>query len=320
MGLLILLAGLQLAPALARAATAPVKPPVVCRMGAFIISLSQVDTATGTFKADFWMWSVCPTPDIEPLKTVEFLNGVSTTGSLDSLIQRGDQWWATRKFTGTFRQDFSLRNYPFDEQPLAINIEEGVLDTRDLVYVADAGESGMDPAVDLPGWRLKDFRVIDGRAIHPTTFGDPSLPGGSSRYASLKLQVGVERAHFANFLKATFPLYIAALLALISLIVTDGRMSLLGATMFAVVLSFVSVERVVGPHDGVYLLDQLHFATLALIMAATALGVMSLRAIARGGDPERQRRVDLRASGGLLAGYLVLNLILIALAIADANS
>lgn len=195
-----------------------------------------------------------------------------------------------------------------------------MLDARDLVYVADAGDSGMDPAVDLPGWRLKDFRVIGGVANHPTAFGDPSLPGGGGRYASLKLQVGVERAHFANFLKATFPLYIAALLALISLVVTDGRMSLLGATMFAVVLSFVSVERMVGPHDGVYLLDQLHFATLALIMAATGWGVMSLRTIAQGGDAARQRRLDLRAAAGLLAGYLVLNLILIALAVADANS
>lgn len=316
-----LMAGLVLAAAglatggPARAATAA----HTCTIGAYIVSLSQVDTATGTFRADFWMWSVCPGPDLEPLKTMEFINGVQTTASLDSTLKRGDRWWATRKFSGVFRQDFSLRNYPFDEQPLVISIEEGVLDSRDMLYTADREESGMDPTVDLPGWRLKAFDVIGGVTEHPTTYGDPSLPGGSSRYASLTLRVGVERAHIANFIKATFPLYIAALLALVSLLVTDGRMSLLGATMFAVVLSFVSVERVVGPHDGVYLLDQLHFAALALIMSATGWGVMALRRIAQGRDPAAQRRRDLIAAGVLLAGFVLLNLLLIGLAVADAG-
>ena len=303
-----------------QARAAPVREPVACRMGAFIVSLSQVDTATGTFKADFWMWSVCPTRDMQPLKTVEFLNGVETKGSLDSIIQRGDRWWATRKFSGTFRQDFSLANYPFDEQPLRIDIEEGVLDSRDLVYIADSRESGMDPAVDLPGWRLKDFNVIANVATHPTTYGDPSLPGGKSQYAALTLRVGVERAHVANFVKATFPLYIAALLALVGLLVTDGRMGLLGATMFSVVLSFVSLERVVGPHDGVYLLDKLHFATLALILGATGWAVWSMRVVLH--DPARLmelRRRDLLAAAILFVGYVVLNLILIGLAVADAR-
>lgn len=305
---------LGLGPAAAASAA-----PVRCQVGAYIVSLSQVDTATGTFKADFWMWSVCPTPGLEPLKSMEFLNGVETTGSLDSTIRRGDRWWSTRKISGTFRQDFSLENYPFDQQPLGIHIEEGVLDARDLVYVADQRESGMDPAVDLPGWRLKNFRVLARIADHPTTFGDPSLPDGNSQYASLTLQIGVERAHLANFLKATFPIYIAALLALVSLTVTDGRMSLLGTTTFAVVLSFVSVERVVGPHDGVYLLDQLHFAALALIMAATGWGVTSLRAIAHGGDAVLQRRRDLAAAGVLTVSYLLLNALLVGLAIAAAG-
>lgn len=294
--------------------------PSACRIGAYVTSISQVDTAAGTFRADFWLWSICPTRDPEPLRTIEFVNGVSTEGSLDSLLQRNGQWWATRKISGIFRQDFSLRNYPFDEQPLLIRMEEGVLDTRELTYVADAPNSGMNPAVDLPGWRLRDFRLSNSVTSHPTTFGDPSLPRGVSRYASLTMRVGVERNHMANFVKATFPIYIAALLALVSLVVSDGRISLLGATTFAVVLSFVSVEKLVGPHDGVYLLDQLHFATLALIMAATGFGVISLRTVAEGGDAALQRRRDLKGAAVLLAAYLVLNLVLIGLAIADAKT
>jgi hypothetical protein len=306
--LLILLAGAVLAAGEARAEA------VNCRVGAYITSLSQVDTAAGTFRADFWMWSVCPTKDIEPLKTVEFVNAVSVLGSLDATLRRDDGWWATRKFSGVFRQDFSLRNYPFDEQPLLIEIEEGVLDTRDFLYVADAANSGINPAIDLAGWDLQTFHVAAGINTHPTTFGDPSLPRGVSRYAGMKMRVGVERNHAANFIKATFPLYISALLALISLLIFDGRMGLLAGTMFSVVLSFVSVERLIGPHDGIYLLDQLHLATLGLILAATAWGVPSLRVLAKDPLNTVQHRRDLWACGAIGGVYVLVNIVCISLA------
>ncbi|MBI5939686.1 MAG: hypothetical protein HY859_04595 [Caulobacterales bacterium] len=288
--------------------------PVKCRVGAYVTSLSQVDTAAGTFRADFWMWSVCPTKDIEPLKTVEFVNAASVQGSLDSTLERDDGWWATRKFSGVFRQDFSLRNYPFDEQPLLIEIEEGVLDSRDFLYVADLGNSGMNPSIDLAGWMLRDFRLASDVTVHPTNFGDPSLPRGVSRYASAKLQIGVERNHLANFIKATFPLYISALLALISLLIFDGRMGLLAGTMFSVVLSFVSVERIIGQHDGVYLLDKLHLATLGLILAATAWGVPSLRVLMKDPLDAVQRRRDVWACGVIAGAYLLVNILFVSLA------
>lgn len=288
--------------------------PARCRVGAYVTSLSQVDTAAGTFRADFWMWSVCPTAELEPLKTIEFINAVSAQGSLDSTLERDQGYWATRKFSGVFRQDFSLRNYPFDEQPLLIQFEEGVLDTRDFVYIADGANSGMNPAIQLAGWMLKDFRLTGGVNAHPTTFGDPSLPRGVSRYTSGRMRIGVERNHVANFIKATFPLYIAALLALISLVISDGRMGLLGATMFSVVLSFVSVERVVGQHDGVYLLDKLHLATLGLIMGATAWGVPSLRVLTKDPHNAVQHRRDLIACGVFGGAYVLVNVVLIALA------
>lgn len=284
-------------------------------MGAFVMSLSQVDTASGTFKADFWAWSVCPTKELQPLKTLEFVNGVNVSGTLDSTLQRGTEWWSNRKFSGTFRQDFSLNAYPFDRQPLVIGIEEGVLDTRELIFTADSRNSGLDPGVDLPGWRMTGVRLVSGVARHPTTFGDPSLPDGESSYASLRLEVGMEPARVANFIKATFSVYVAVLLALVSLLIVDGRVGLLGGTMFAVVLSFSSVDRIVGPHDGIYLLDQIHFAALALIMAATVRGVMSLRAVERNQDRALRLRQDTRWAIGLLATYVVTNIVMVGMAI-----
>ena len=109
--------------------------PVSCQIGVYLSSLSRIDTAAGTFDTSFWMWSVCPDEETQPLKTMEFTNGVKIDAGLDSMEQRGKRFWSTRKISGTFRQDFSLANYPFDDQTLKIDIEEAEQDTRTIVYL-----------------------------------------------------------------------------------------------------------------------------------------------------------------------------------------
>src|SRR5665647_2020154 len=83
----------------AAAAQAPASAPapMACKVGAHLTAIHDVDTATRTFKAEVWLWSVCPSNAIEPLKTLEFVNAVETTPSLDATLQRGNLWWSTRK-------------------------------------------------------------------------------------------------------------------------------------------------------------------------------------------------------------------------------
>jgi hypothetical protein len=290
--------------------------PVTCQMGAYIVSLSRVDTAGGTFDADLWMWSLCPDEKIEPLKTMEFVNSVKVTSSLDTTLQRGDQWWSLRKITGTFRQDFDLSNYPFDRQRLTIDTEDAVLYARDLAFTADTADSKVDPGIKLKNWKIDSFSITAGEVTHPTAYGDPDLAGVDSTYPQLRLEIGLQRGvHVADFLKATFVVYIAALLALVSLMVFDGRVGLLGAATFTVVLSFVSLDRLLGPHDELYLLDKIHFAALAVIAVAGAWGVRSSRLVSLGADKARVHKLDARAAIVLLVIYILLNVILVASAI-----
>ena len=198
----------------------------------------------------------------------------------------------------------------------SIDMEEATLDTRDLVYTGDNSESKIEPALNLNSWRIRSFELKAGSVTHPTTFGDPTLQGGDSTYAQLQLKIGIDRnSPWGEFLKSTFAVFIAACLALVSLLITDGRVGLLGATMFTVVLSFVSLDRLLGPHDSMYLLDKLHFLALAIIMAAGAWGVRSLRAISLGADRVQTHRTDLRAAGVLLSIYLLANAILVGTAV-----
>lgn len=298
--------------------------PTSCRLGAYVTSLYDINTAAGTFRAEFWMWSVCPNDEIKPLNTLEFVNGQGVQGSLDATLQRGDIWWSTRKFSGVFRDDFQLQNYPFDRQSFNIRLEEAVLDTRELVYSADTAESRAGPGVHVDGWRLGQLAVRSDVAIHPTTFGDPSLPGGVSRYASMDIILDAERVHWETFLRVTFRFYIVALLVFAALmfdIVAEGmflgRMGVLGSALFAVVVSFSSSQELLGQHQGMYLLDLLHLVVLLLILLATGWAIMAHRQFAAGRDAAVMRRRDRWVSVGLVSGFLILNVTLVALAVVN---
>lgn len=315
-----LVAVLMFAVSAAPARAAPAAPgPATCRIGVYFTSVHNIDTAAGTFDADFWMWSVCSTADIKPLETVQFLNAEAVEGQLDASLPRGRNWWSTRMFRGTFRQDFHMASYPFDDQDLVLQIEESVLDTRGLRYALDTAESGVDESLITPGWVISDLSLKAGETTRATTFGDPSLPGGKSSYASARITLRADRAAKAtNFIKATFPLFIAAFLALISMafdvVETEtfmGRMGALGSILFAVVLSYVSLDQLVGPHQGLYFLDQMHFAALLLLLLATAWSVPAHRVAGRWADEDTVRRWDVRVTLALLGLYVIANAVMI---------
>ena len=295
--------------------------PATCSIGAFVTGLHDIDSAAGTFKADLWLWSVCPTKDLEPLKTLDFLNGVDVRTSLDNSLPRGASWWSTRKVSGTFREGFELDSFPFDRHPLTIRLEAEQGDSGPRL-VADSAHSGLDPGIGLPGWRLKGFSVGTAGAVYPTSFGDPAAPQGVTRRPHVDIVIRAERAHLAIFAKLSIALYISAFLVLISLMLdvgnTDlfiGRIGLHASALFAVVLNWVSAGATVGHHESLTLLDQIHVATLILVLGTGLWSVFAYRAVVGGVRAARVQRWDGRSALLFLAAFLLVNAAIFANAI-----
>jgi hypothetical protein len=294
--------------------------PVSCRMGAYVQSLSDIDPAAGTFDADVWLWSLCPDQTIDPLKSLEVVNSVDVESSMDSTQEKDNQWWSNRKIAGKFRQDFAVSNFPFDKQTLVIRLEEGGQnDSRSLKYIADGAGSKLDPNISLRNWAVTSFRIIASENTYPTSYGDPSLPDGESTYPRLDLEIGLQQGdEVGDFVKATFAVYIAVLLALFSLMIEDGRAELLGATVFTVVISYISTDGLVGQHTNLYLLDKVHLLALAVIVAAGIWLVRSAWVASAGGGRTVSHRQDLVAAGVLFALYVVMNVVLIGSAVSSS--
>jgi hypothetical protein len=289
--------------------------PAACRLGAFVTSLHSIDTGGGTFGMDMWVWSVCPDPRREPLKTMELFTANAADRSLYSVTPRPQGAWSQVKVAGTFREHYDLRNYPFDRHQLVISLEEGVEDATQFVYAPDRANSRIDPSVRIEGWRVMGFAVRPRIVVYPTTFGDPSLPAGAKApYTRLDLIIDIARDQVTSFLKLTIPLYAAAALALVSFLMhtekdarLNPRIAFLGGAMLTVVINMRSIDEAVGQAEGVSLLDLLHSAVLLLIVAATVEAIVCTAWLERRVAVAKVRRLDYVCfwTGGAL--YLLAN-------------
>lgn len=145
----------QTSPAIAQTT----KTPKTCKMGAYITSLHDFNLPENSFDADLWLWSVCPSEDLKPLKNLDFINAKEAETSLYETFQRKKGYWSNLKINGSFRYNWNVRNFLFDRHILQIIIEDGNAVASDFIYTADNKTSKYSPDITLTGWRINNFTV-----------------------------------------------------------------------------------------------------------------------------------------------------------------
>jgi hypothetical protein len=267
-----------------------VAPPVRHRIGLYVTDLYGLDPTRGTFGASLWVWSVGPA-SAQALRTMEFANADRVAVDLESIAPRGAVAWSQRRVTGTFRHDWDLRSFPFDRHSLEILLEEGAQEEDTLAYAADAVNSGHGLHASVGGWRVAGMRVEVVPASYATSFGDPisSAPGGS-RFARLRAVLELERTNYTGFLKLTATLYAAFLICVIGSVLTmtattfAPRITLLGISLFALVVSMRAASAALGSEHAATLTDMLHVAGLVYVVAVTAVTVLVRMRLERTAD------------------------------------
>jgi hypothetical protein len=316
--ILVLLCALpQARPTLAQSDAAP----KTCRVGLYLRDLHSFDPNADTFGADFWLWSVCPTADLQPLQTMEFIN----SDDVAVLLDVGDYpLWTQRNVDGTFRFDWDERNFPFDRHTLTIDLEEGVKDVRQFAYEPDTANWGVEPELQLPGgWRMTGTTLVASPKTYDTTFGDPDLPpGGSSQYSRLTLSIDLERTDLGGFLKLTAVVYAAFFFSLISYLMhlemTTGigaRVTLLAVALFATAVNLGNASNALGTASGLTLVDKIHVMVLVYLLVAAIVTVASRVLLDRGADAADIVALNLRVGAIVVISFIALNALLIVLAV-----
>jgi hypothetical protein len=308
LALLILVGG-------AASASQPASAPATCRVGINIEEIYDLDLARDTFGAVLWLWSLCPSPQSAPLKTI----ALPTGNNLDLGELRGSPagagYYEYRRVQGTFRHDWDMRHYPFDQQSLVIPIDETELGSAVVVFEPDLPSSFLSAAIrtKLDEWQISEPSLAASVTREPSSYGLPGAEGAG--YARLEATISLERTQILTFLKLTSGVFAAAMIALLSLFLDPrdrgtfgSRLGVLAGVLFGVLLSLRAADAFIGDTGRMTLVSEIHLAALGLIVVIATISLVERRHV-DGGKPLRHPDWPLVAATA--GSYVLLNLALV---------
>jgi len=200
------------------------QPPAsaqVVKIGFYPVSVHQLDVANNTYYIDTYVWLRWK-GEIEPTKTIEFINMVEDWGRKLSLLQlapRRDSdgsFYQIMRVEGMFNQPFSLSDYPLDRQRLSIKVEDQTYGIDQLAYVIDTKDSGVGNLLRIPGWNLLGWKGETFAHDYQSNFGDESTP---KNYSMARFSIEISRPISFFFWKLLLPLLMVIIAAIASLLI-----------------------------------------------------------------------------------------------------
>jgi len=220
-----LLSGLFVAPFVGAQPSS--EKAVTVYVGVWMVSVEQVDLADNSYKLDFYLWFGFNSSQIslEQVKQFEFINGSPDVYLVDS----DDQGYLEYRVTGTFTKTFDFTNYPFESQELTIKLENKLLNSSALVFLA-SDVSGIDQEVSVAGWNLHSFEVNVAEHMYD-----------SESFSRFSTVVVLQRPFVSSFVKSVLPIVIITAISLLAFFMAPadfaqkigiGVTTLLAATAF----------------------------------------------------------------------------------------
>ncbi len=295
-------------------------PPVEVRVGAYVNSLSDLNSTNNTFIADFWLWFVHPRAvDLKPLKTVEPENAREFRLSLETTEDYDTERYHAAKIRGVFNHAWDVRNFPYDRHQLTIALSEGQLGAGRFRYGVDSANTAFDPALVVDGWKVEKVELTAGVRAYQSNFGVPGKVDGS-RYATTALAISIRREGGGLFLKLHAAVYIIFLVSLVTFLMDsskDGffsaRIGLISGMILSTVVNSHRVAATLGGNNSLTLPDKIHIVTLLALLVALLVSLATRRLHTLGKSPQAQR-LDRIAGPVCLLAYVAINLVLVQIA------
>jgi hypothetical protein len=283
------------------------------KIGAYVSSIYDFDISKNSIGADIHFWCIYQNPDFNFDNELEFIDCSEIEKSGTSVEDIGKKKWFYTKTKLNSRQKYNTRNYPFDKQKIAFQVESSEFATDELIFVPDRRNSKIAPKVkdEFSEWEIikTDFSV--GETNYQTSFGDPESE--STQSSRFEIEMDIERLDSMLILfKLITGILVAFLISScvfwIKPINTDPRFGLCVGGLFAAIGNKYIVESIVPSTNEVTLLDNLHNITFVAIFIIIIISVISLNIYER--DTEKSmklsRRIDVISFVSIVSVYMIL--------------
>ena len=298
--------------------TAPAPKPEQVIVGAYINDIQQLDFKTNTYVIDLYVWFRWNSPDIDPSKSMEFMNRfASDNNRRDELIDAPEKMpdgslYSIIRYQGLFAAKFPLESYPFDRQELKVIMEDTLAGEASQIYVPDGPRAVIiDPVITLPGFTVgkPGMRIVTNS--YPTNFGDLSKPKAEP-YSRIVVSVPVTRPVVAMSLKTFVPILLIVVCASLVFFVrpryVEGRIGLGITALLTLVALQLTATAPLPDVDYLMMLDKIFLLAYLFIIIALARVVATSW---RGAEPDAEtaiKHADRRWAAAVLGIYLVANI------------
>src|SRR5690349_2335670 len=290
--------------------------PDTVKVGAYVISVHDINFHEKEYTIRFWLWFVYDNPDFDFSKQLDIPNAKEIAPPEIILDSIDGKAWAIMKMKCTMKESWDVLDFPFDRQHLRVQIENTLFDNKLLVFVPDKTGSRFDEKEAIDGWIIKDFKVESRDNDYETGFGDSR--NTYQVFSTFNIEMDIERNAWGLFMKIFVGMYIAFLIAVISFTPhpseLEPRFGLPVGGLFAAVGNKYIIDSLLPESSTFSLVDTLHTLTFLSILATLLVSALALK-LYDSKKNEQSLRVNRIGSRIVISFYVVANIFFIIIAL-----
>ncbi|MFA4860920.1 hypothetical protein [Methanoregula sp.] len=193
--------------------------PQPVQVGVYVVDLNTFNVADGSFGVNFYLALKSDAP--VSITDLEIVNGRMT--SVDTILNTSNE--KSYRVFAAMTADPDLRQYPFDQHTLLIQIEPKLYDENRMILAIHNNSTGHEPDAGIQGWRLAGE---SSRTISRT------YDAGEPPYSRAVFSYEIQRDITSTILKFFIPILLLVIVTLFSLMMKGPSRLGLNASMLIV--------------------------------------------------------------------------------------
>lgn len=292
--------------------------PDTVSVGAYVISVHDINFHDKEYTARFWLWFLYTNPEFDFTTQLDIPNA-KTIDAPESIVDTvNGKTWVMLKMKTVMKKNWSVQDFPFDRQHLRIEIENSILDQNNLIFKPDVKGSKFDFEEAIDGWTIENFTVGVRSNSYETGFGDPRPGHDHQTFSQFTVELDIERNAWGLFMKIFLGMYIAFLISIISFTPhpseMEPRFGLPVGGLFAAVGNKYIIDSLLPESSLFSLVDTLHALTFMAILGTLLVSAIALNQFDNG-KKELSESTNRKGAKIVVTLYIILNIVFVTLAL-----
>ena len=286
-----------------------------CYVGIYVKALYDLSPSDFSFGADFYIWNNSK-DSVELFRKIEIINAKSMDVYSQFTEEDGNSFVSYLNCKAQLTHDWDLKNYPFDNQTLEIQLE--AQEAIEYIYLhEDQNGFKLDKNLQIPGWKIDNYEVMKSLVTYPSNFGFRHTSIKDKRFNHISFVIELSRKSWGVYFKLFMGLFIAFLVSYLTFFIkpiyVDPRFGVCIGGLFASVANKYVVDANIPATIGFSFVDMVHLGNFFFIFATLVLSAISLKLYTQGKEV-KSKLLDRHSSIAVLICYILYNLILILVA------